>query len=274
MHLDKQRNTEAAFNYLRASYALQDQFPECATLAQHALQLSISEILKSGDNDKIKYLRNSLGEEIFDSITVDLQKTDPATKINITKTQNILEIILPSDRIVFLKKTIKITSLLIIVGALLLIPLISLQSYFQNSWKASYFTNPNLLGQPLRIEYEPIPNHTWNTDSPFPEMAADDFSVRWESILQFDSDADVYFFVNADDGVRLFVDEKLIIDEWYPQYKLAHKKNLKLKAGKHAIKLEYYEGGRGAEVHLEISAHSETIKKPVGIKFLRPKKLD
>ena len=82
--------------------------------------------------------------------------------------------------------------------------------------------------------------------------------------------AEVSFTVLGDDGVRLFLDEQLLIDAWYPQHRIPHKDTRILKSGRHQIKLEYYEAGNGAEVHLNISGLSLETKEPIKLDYLRP----
>jgi dextranase len=59
----------------------------------------------------------------------------------------------------------------------------------------------------------------WQADSPAPPSLAtffpkDHFSARWTGMLAPPTKADYKFVVIADDGVRLFVDGVLVIDDW------------------------------------------------------------
>ncbi len=51
----------------------------------------------------------------------------------------------------------------------------------------------------------------------------------------------VRFTVTADDGVRLYLDGKLIIDKWKDQAATTYNSIKWINAGAHTIKMEYYE---------------------------------
>ena len=96
-------------------------------------------------------------------------------------------------------------------------------------------------------------NFNWGTGSPDPLVPTDHFSVRWSGWLQAPSSNDFTFFVNADDGVRLWVDGRLLIDDWAenPGERSA---GIRLTANhKHDIRLEFYENGGVAACQLSWS---------------------
>ncbi|MES2733094.1 MAG: PA14 domain-containing protein [Bacteroidota bacterium] len=74
-----------------------------------------------------------------------------------------------------------------------------------------------------------------------PGMNSDDFSVRWRGTL-FAPVAGVYkLIVHADDGVRVWMGGKLIMDQWRWQYETVFTKNIALDAGRYYdLKVEYY----------------------------------
>ena len=55
----------------------------------------------------------------------------------------------------------------------------------------------------------------WRVDSALPSFPADEFSVRWNGLLEAPVSETFTFFVEADDGVRLYLNGVLVIDEWY-----------------------------------------------------------
>jgi hypothetical protein len=82
-------------------------------------------------------------------------------------------------------------------------------------WTAEYFANPNLFPPPALITNELGVDFDWGLDAPAPNLPADGFSARWERT--YDLDAAIYrFHLFADDGIRLWVNGELLIDEWYP----------------------------------------------------------
>lgn len=81
-------------------------------------------------------------------------------------------------------------------------------------WRGEYFTNPDLAGEPALVRNDPDPNLDWGEGSPAPEVIpADGFSARWSRSLNFEPG--VYRFVlTAQDGGRLLVEGRPVIDAW------------------------------------------------------------
>ena len=74
----------------------------------------------------------------------------------------------------------------------------------------------------------------------------DNFSVRWEGKLKTEYSSEYTFYTVSDDGVRLYVDDHLIIDQWKPQPATEFSGKIPLKANQeYTIKVEYYEEGGG-----------------------------
>ena len=110
-----------------------------------------------------------------------------------------------------------------------------------NAWRGEYFNNPNLQGQPVMVRNDPSVNFDWQYGSPAPNIPVDYFSVRWTR--SFNLDAGMYrFSARADDGVRVWLDSTLIIDEWHAATPNTYLKDINVAAGQHMIRVEYYEG--------------------------------
>ncbi|GGA18244.1 hypothetical protein CYANOKiyG1_32640 [Okeania sp. KiyG1] len=69
----------------------------------------------------------------------------------------------------------------------------------------------------------------------------DDFSDRWATTRYFDSPGVYEFTSQADDGVRVWVDDKLVIDQWQVQALATNKVLVPLDEGYHRIRVEHYE---------------------------------
>ncbi|HMO16740.1 MAG TPA: PA14 domain-containing protein [Oligoflexia bacterium] len=160
---------------------------------------------------------------------------------------------------------IKYRSLLISILCIIFILFASYPFIYPTPWRAAYFQNADLSGLPFGTYHESIPNHDWGQNSPKPGMPVDYFSVRWESLMILSEDTDVNFSTLSDDGVRLFLDSELLINQWKPTNSLSFSVTKGLKAGTYRIKLEYFDQERDAKVFLKIS--STGSKQP---KFVRP----
>lgn len=94
-------------------------------------------------------------------------------------------------------------------------------------------------------------NFDWGAGSPDPSVPADQFSVRWSGWIQPPVTGQFTFFVTADDGLRLWIDNRLIIDFWIDQGATERSGTASLRADhKHDIRLEYYENGGSATCRL------------------------
>jgi hypothetical protein len=89
-----------------------------------------------------------------------------------------------------------------------------------------------------------------------PEMPSDRFSVRWSRMVKFEPGR-YRFHTQTDDGVRLWVDNRLLIDQWYDQALTTHSAAINL-AGETPIRMEYYENGGVAGAHLTWSREGGT----------------
>ena len=61
-------------------------------------------------------------------------------------------------------------------------------------------------------------------------MTQDTFSVRWKGQIVAPETGEYTFNTRTDDGVRLFVDNKLIVDYWQDQAPLIQSGKIVLKA--------------------------------------------
>ena len=82
-----------------------------------------------------------------------------------------------------------------------------------SQWKASYYANRDLTGQVVTVADVPAVNFDWGLGSPNPQLPVDDFSARFERTLGF-SPGNYRLFFRMDDGVRLWIDGQVVLDEW------------------------------------------------------------
>jgi RHS repeat-associated protein len=78
---------------------------------------------------------------------------------------------------------------------------------------------------------------------------ADHFSARFTRTVTLAAGR-YRFTVTTDDGSRLWVDQQLTIDAWWPQGSTAHTAEVDLGAGEHMLRYEYFEQTSGATARL------------------------
>ena len=123
-----------------------------------------------------------------------------------------------------------------------------------------YFDDVELKNLVL-TRIDPMVDFEYGESGPAGGLPADDFSERWQGYVHIDADGEYTFYVRTDDGARLWVDDKLIIDTWIGQAPTEHTAVASLKAGWRPIKLEHYEGEVTAVIQLFYS--SATITKQI-----------
>ena len=114
-------------------------------------------------------------------------------------------------------------------------------------WQASYYDNRTLAGSPVMIRTESGINHNWGGGSPASFIPVDNFSARWERTENFEAGR-YRFTVAADDGVRVYVDGRLIIDRWIDSSATPLSAEMELNAGSHTVRVDYYEHGGQASI--------------------------
>lgn len=117
------------------------------------------------------------------------------------------------------------------------------------TWRGEYYNNVNLSGSPVLIRDDGNIDFNWGGGSPGGGVNSDYFSVRWTAFVSF-SAGDYTFSVTVDDGVRLWVDEQLLIDQWRDQGTTTYSAVKSLGSGYHSMRLEYYENYGNALIRL------------------------
>ncbi len=108
------------------------------------------------------------------------------------------------------------------------------------SWLGEYYANPTLSGFPTVVRQDAAVNFNWGYGSPAPGIPADNFSVRWTSSVWYD-EGTYRFYANADDGVRVWVDGRLVIDQWHTWTPDTYSGEIWLGSGYHQVVVDYYE---------------------------------
>lgn len=114
-------------------------------------------------------------------------------------------------------------------------------------WRGEYFANPSLAGAPILVRNDVAIDFNWGADSPDPRIPADRFSVRWTRTLRF-REGLYELSVTVDDGVRLWMDGQLLIDEWHDSSLTTYSVTVQVSPGHHYLQIEYYEGLGGAMI--------------------------
>jgi beta-glucosidase len=114
-----------------------------------------------------------------------------------------------------------------------------------------YFKNREFAGEPGLVRVDPVVNFHWELAAPAPGFPEESFSVRWTGKLTPAKSGLYMLAVKSDDGARLYVNGKPLIDNWGDHPPTLKTAEIELDAGKaYDIRLDYYEFIIGASVEL------------------------
>ncbi len=117
--------------------------------------------------------------------------------------------------------------------------------------------------EPIFKRLDPLINFDWGRESPEPNKVNDElFAVRWTGKVMPKISGKHTFHVFSDDGVRLWVNDQLIIDHWVLQPITESSGSIDLEAGrKYDVKLEYFDNLYDAACQL----HWSTDRLPMEV---------
>ena len=110
-----------------------------------------------------------------------------------------------------------------------------------------YYNNTNLTGSPVLTRTDLTVDFYWGTGSPGGSVNSDGFSVKWTGKLNVPT-SDWYDIATAtDDGVRLYINGNLVIDDWNDHALKTNTYSIYLDAtNTYDIEMRYYENGGDA----------------------------
>ena len=118
-----------------------------------------------------------------------------------------------------------------------------------------YFSGKNfdkLMYQRLDQEI----NFKWGRGSPFENIADNHFSVRWVGLFNAKEKGEYRFTSTSDDGVKIQINNELLINNWRPHALLTESNSIFLDIGQHYLIIEYFDEIMDAELRVEIETPS------------------
>ncbi|MBX3001286.1 MAG: hypothetical protein KF893_22385 [Caldilineaceae bacterium] len=122
-------------------------------------------------------------------------------------------------------------------------------------WQAAYFNGIEPIGGPASIQAEPrgplAIGRYWSLESPVPGVIGEDnWSVRWTGSFFFEG-GDYLFWARALGGVRLWIDDLLVLDGWQDNGGYIEEIFYQVGRGEHDIRVEYYTRGGIAQLEVD-----------------------
>ncbi|MCK4798628.1 MAG: discoidin domain-containing protein, partial [Spirochaetes bacterium] len=123
-----------------------------------------------------------------------------------------------------------------------------------------YYNNKDLSGDPEVKRVDSQIDFNWGYGDPcWGELSSDHYSVEWTGKVKPYFTETYTFYTKTDDGVKLWVNNQLIIDKWQNQGSTEWSGNIALTADTdYSIKMQYYENSGGADASLSWSSTSQT----------------
>jgi glucose/arabinose dehydrogenase len=119
-----------------------------------------------------------------------------------------------------------------------------------NGLTGTYFNNANFTGSTV-VRIDPTVDFVWGSGAPAPGIGADTFSVRWVGQVEAAATATYTFYTQSDDGVRLWVDDRLLVNNWTNHATTENSGTIALTGGqRYSLRMEFYENGGAATARL------------------------
>ncbi|HTR77021.1 MAG TPA: glycoside hydrolase family 3 N-terminal domain-containing protein [Gemmatimonadaceae bacterium] len=117
--------------------------------------------------------------------------------------------------------------------------------------RGEYFDNNALAGAPRLVRTDNTVNFGWTLNSPGRGIPYDWYSVRWTGTVTVPVGGVSHLGIEGNDGYRLYVDGRLLIDDWEKRSAGTRLAPVTLAPGHtYDIKLEYFESTGNARVKL------------------------
>jgi len=116
--------------------------------------------------------------------------------------------------------------------------------------RAEYFDNNRLAGAPRLTRVDRSIDFRWTLNGPGRGIPFDWYSARWNGRLVVPAGGVRQIGIEGNDGYRLWIDGRLIIDNWRKQSHRTMLVEANLAPGPHDFRLEYFESTGNARLRL------------------------
>jgi len=137
---------------------------------------------------------------------------------------------------------------------------------YPTTWRGEYFGNRWLAEQPLLIEEQATLSLDWGAASPGDDVPPDDFSSRWQRYVYFETPGWYEFTLTVEGGARLWVGDRLLIEEWRAPQSATFSERLTLEPGYHRLRVEHYKTTGTASLELTWANVTRHIYLPLALR--------
>lgn len=115
-------------------------------------------------------------------------------------------------------------------------------------WVGEYFASRDMSKDPVMVRTDPVIDFDWKWEAPTPDMPTNQFSVRWTGTFAF-AKGRYRFTTTTDDGVRVYIDGRLILNSWRPM-RGSRYVTVPIEPGDHVVRVEYFEAMQAAKARV------------------------
>ena len=116
----------------------------------------------------------------------------------------------------------------------------------------AFYANRDLTEPAIVQTIDPTLDHNWGEGAPHAGLPKDDFSVRWQGFLVPRYTEPCTLYITSDDGIRVWVDGALLVDDWTDHSPRTAQATFAGVADQpHRLRVEFYERRGGAVARLE-----------------------
>lgn len=228
--------------YARIPYAMNDR-PEHDQLALETARASL--VLLKNENHALPWPKSLKKIAVIgpnaDDVELLLGNYNGTPSHPVTPLQGIREKLGPEAEIVYARGSVLaegMTAVETVPGSVLSLP----GKKGGSGLKGEYFANMELKGRPALVRTDPALDFSWQEERPAPGLPKDEFSVRWSGILRPPATGLYQLGVSSDDGFRLFIDGKLVVEDWSRHSLSTRTAPIRLQSGRdYALRVEYFQ---------------------------------
>ncbi|WP_018630404.1 beta-glucosidase [Niabella aurantiaca] len=104
------------------------------------------------------------------------------------------------------------------------------------------FDRIDFSGKPVDTGIDPEINKLWTLSRPSLKLKQDFYAVRWEGVIRPDISGSYQLGLNGNDGFRLYINDRLVIDNWKKEsFRTLLTPVALIKGKEYKLKVEYYE---------------------------------
>ena len=117
---------------------------------------------------------------------------------------------------------------------------------WEHGLRGRYFRGEAWQGEPVFEQVSPVLLFAWPEEEP----GLGSFSVQWTGSIEAPREGSYFFRVSADDGVRLWLDGRVVGEGLVPDQPNMVEVSVELTAGRHPIRVDYFQRGGGKMLEL------------------------